>query len=314
MLPTLAVVLAVLASASPASAGCVTAACRPDEAAAVETVRGAIQEECDCAGAASPGEYRLCVKQILADALLSKACRRAIKRCEIDATCGRPHAIVCCQRRADGTIRPSIRRAQRCTQGTVCTAYPHAADACDPATASGCAEPTTTTTSTSTSTSTSSTSISTTTVPPATTTTTLPTCFGGAPNGVRDPGEQCDGGPICTANCRLTTNGPGCCRRSSTNECRTASGYLFNTLYNQCQGALFGSTAVQGAVCQDDGTCDVVPFPMGPMCCQQLTSCYHGNAIDTYQLWNFHRDCFYFNSGRSTVMPGTCQGTTCVPE
>ena len=73
---------------------------------------------------------------------------------------------------------------------------------------SGCAEPTTTTTST-------STSVSTTTLPPGTTTTTLPSCVGGAPNGIREAGEQCDGGPICFSNCTLSTTGPGCCRHSS---------------------------------------------------------------------------------------------------
>jgi hypothetical protein len=122
---------------APASAQCTTPKC-PDEAM-ITAARAAIFEDCDCIGAESHGKYGKCVKGVMKTLLnqgtLSKACKKAVQRCEMQSTCGREGAIVCCgtpdaSAAASGPAKAKVmKKASKC-QGTVCSEVPHAADAC----------------------------------------------------------------------------------------------------------------------------------------------------------------------------------------
>jgi hypothetical protein len=107
----------------------------------IDAARAAIAEECDCIGATSHGKYGKCVKGVMKGLLnegaLSKACKKAVRRCEMQSTCGKKGAIVCCQA-ADsvpasagaGAVKAKVmKKASKC-KGTVCADVPHAADAC----------------------------------------------------------------------------------------------------------------------------------------------------------------------------------------
>jgi hypothetical protein len=125
--------------AAPARAQCVSAKC-PDEAAVAEA-RSAIAVECDCLGAESRGKYRKCVKGVMKKLLrsgsLSKACKKPLRKCEMQSTCGRAGAVVCCgepQTNVSGAEAKPVKakvmsKAGKC-RGTVCSEVPFAADAC----------------------------------------------------------------------------------------------------------------------------------------------------------------------------------------
>lgn len=130
-------------------------------------------------------------------------------------------------------------------------------------------------------------------------------------NGIREPGEQCDGGPACTSSC--VQNVPNCCASVAT--CIAAPGFsLLNTLTNYCAFTAPGSTAVPGAICQPDGSCAVEPIGPGPVCCQETGSCFEGTFASTEDLWNFHNLCMGLPRG-TTVPTAVCDpGGACVPQ
>jgi hypothetical protein len=141
-----------------------------------------------------------------------------------------------------------------------------------------------------------------------------PLCIVATPvcgNGVREPGEQCDGGPACTASCTQTI--PNCCQ--SVGACIAAPGFsLHNDVMLYCSFQAPGSTVEAGAVCQADGSCAYLPINPIPMCCQFAGTCTQGAAASTADLWNFHNACQGGNVG-TTVPTATC-GTSgsCLPQ
>jgi hypothetical protein len=130
-------------------------------------------------------------------------------------------------------------------------------------------------------------------------------------NGVREPGEQCDGGPACTPSCVQEV--PNCC--GSVGSCLAAPGFsLFSTLMGYCSSVAPGSTATPGAICQPGGSCAVEPIEPVPVCCQGAGTCSEGTAASTLDLWNFHNGCQGGGSG-TTVPNAMCDaGGSCVPQ
>lgn len=164
--------------------------------------------------------------------------------------------------------------------------------------------PTTTSTSTSTTTTTSS---------------TFPPSVCG--NGVREHGEECDGGALCTADCRQSLQ--SCCQ--SANVCSEGPVFsLIYYLYGWCQGIFPDAQPVPGQVCGADGQCADLPIEPVHLCCQLATSCNddvlgaHNPASSTSELYYF---LYYCNGGAglgtgpSMVVNASCgSGGTCVPE
>jgi len=124
---------------APASAACTTAKC-PDQAM-IDSARAAIAVDCDCIGADSPGKYGKCIKGVMKKLLnqgtLTKSCRKAVQRCEMQSTCGRAGAVVCCDgpdtnasAAASKKVKAKVvRKASKC-KATVCADVPYTADAC----------------------------------------------------------------------------------------------------------------------------------------------------------------------------------------
>ena len=88
-----------LAFGAPAWAVCSDTAC-PDQDV-VDDLRSEIARTCDCATATSHKKYMKCVRGAIKDAIeagtLSKACKKVVRGCEGDSTCGRAGAAVCCE-------------------------------------------------------------------------------------------------------------------------------------------------------------------------------------------------------------------------
>jgi hypothetical protein len=96
--------------------------------------RAAIDAECDCAGAATPGTYRRCASTVMnqrvKDGLLSPQCKRLVKQCVSKSTCGRPGFVTCCRLR-NFFSECTVRDAAKCAAlgGTAATC-PSCCDAC----------------------------------------------------------------------------------------------------------------------------------------------------------------------------------------
>jgi len=157
---------------------------------------------------------------------------------------------------------------------------------------------------------------------------TLPqTCGCGGPNvcgvapacgdGIREVCEQCDGGPYCSATCTLPSLAPGCCQGGIPG-CADASGFSLNFyMYQYCVLGLGYTTAVNGGVCSQAGTCDILPLQPVPLCCESNidgTCSNDGIVSDTGQLWRFINTCEGEFLNRHTVPAATCgPAGTCVP-
>lgn len=114
-----------------------------------------------------------------------------------------------------------------------------------------------------------------------------PTCG----NGIVEPGEDCDGGALCSPQCRQGTT--SCCQGSGT--CISAPSFsLQYYLLQYCMAVGSGSQPVPGAVCHADGTCGDEPIAPVPVCCQQASTCFQQSASSVVQLWY---DQYYCNSG-----------------
>lgn len=140
-------------------------------------------------------------------------------------------------------------------------------------------------------------------------------CPGVCGNGVRDSGEQCDGGPACTSDCVQRI--PGCCR-FAPDQCTTVHGYSsFSTLLVACFGSTMvppGGNAFGGAICQPDGSCSIEPMEPVSVCCQRAGTCEDVVVTDTRELYQFHSACQGPGTG-VTVPAATCgAGGACVPQ
>ena len=104
-------------------------------------VESAVAAACDCAGAATHGQFVRCavrvVKGLASDGTLPRNCRGAMVRGFAKSTCGKPEAVTCCVQR-DGATACVVRKAEACQRigGTPGTG-PLCIDACAPASPSG---------------------------------------------------------------------------------------------------------------------------------------------------------------------------------
>lgn len=158
-------------------------------------------------------------------------------------------------------------------------------------------------------------------LPPTTTTTTststtsLPPAVCG--NGVREVGEHCDGGNLCTGTCTLQGISYGCCTFSDGSACVAANGFSLNfNMYQFClsRGA---SANVPGAICNATGGCEVQAVDPVPLCCQHPDGTCQGTvANSTAGLWYWYNGCegaSFFSS--HTVVAASCSSSgTCTPS
>jgi len=148
-----------------------------------------------------------------------------------------------------------------------------------------------------------------------TTTTSLPPPMCG--NAIREVGEQCDGGNLCTASCTLTGLAFGCCEFPNDHvpACLAADGFSLNfNMYSYClaQGSMQNVT---GGICGASGDCEIVAIDPVPLCCQAAGSCADTVASSSAGLWQFYNGCEGLTSFSShTVVAATCVAGVCTPS
>jgi hypothetical protein len=145
----------------------------------------------------------------------------------------------------------------------------------------------------------------------STTTSTNPSSVCG--NGVREPGEQCDGGVACTAGCLQDI--PSCC--SLPAQCTSAPLFSLNFyLMQYCSAFLPGSQPVPGGICAPDGSCAPAAIDPVPVCCQPAPPfgpCSGATATSTNGLWTFQNVCRGAQSG-TVFIAADCVGGVCLPQ
>jgi hypothetical protein len=145
----------------------------------------------------------------------------------------------------------------------------------------------------------------------STTTSTNPTAVCG--NGVREPGEQCDGGFGCTASC--VQEMPSCC--SLSDECISTPTFSLNFyLMQYCSAFLPGSQPIQGGICAPDGSCAPQSIDPVSVCCQTpppFVGCSGATATSTNGLWTFQNVCRGAQSG-TVFVAADCVGGVCLPQ
>ena len=110
---------------------------KPDCAAALAAVQTAVAAQCDCATAATHGQYVRCagqiVKALATDGTLGKSCKGAMVRVFAKSTCGKPDAVTCCFATSCLVKKSAVcqQRGGTAGAGSFCT------DACIPASPSG---------------------------------------------------------------------------------------------------------------------------------------------------------------------------------
>jgi hypothetical protein len=152
-------------------------------------------------------------------------------------------------------------------------------------------------------------------LPPTTTTSTSTTTSTNATsvcgNGVREPGEQCDGGPACTADCQQTI--PSCC--GLPGQCISAPLFSLNFyLFQYCGSFLPGSSPFAGDSCQPDGSCTGFTIDSVPLCCQLSGSCYELSESTTEGLWHFQNVCRGSQDGTFFIAATCGSAGFCLPN
>jgi hypothetical protein len=296
----IAVVVALVARASGGGA----AQCEPKDPTAAQEL---IAATCPCATAASHGAYVTCAVSTAHAAVADARCVREVIRCAARSTCGRPGAAICCRTRADGATRASlVTDTLRCRAprgGAACiSSDPLPCSAC---VAGGCVTTTTTTTT-------------------STTSTTLFTGVCG--NGVIEPPrEQCDGHPICSADCLVHADltcgfGRGYCLTAfpalgfetlqDTKACFFGGGQLEVGRCVPVDPSNCPSPAPDGVFC---GTSVDEALPSTSLCCQHDDgTCADGTVASDSQVASF--PCDFLLGTDLFLIVGTCGGDGhCVP-
>lgn len=129
-------------------------------------------------------------------------------------------------------------------------------------------------------------------------------------NGIREPGEQCDGGPACS-DC--TQSIPSCC--SAPDQCVAAPLFSLNFYLMQYCSAVFpSSTPIQGGICAPDGSCAPAAIAPVPVCCQLADSCYEITQTTTAGLWTFQNVCRGAQSGTFQIAATCGPAGLCIPQ
>ena len=269
--------LVVLALApAPATAGRCNRA--GSDAAAVDAARDAIASACPCDAAASRRDHVHCASEVLAALVaagdLKPSCRGPVRACAVRSTCGRPGAVACCRTSRSGTVRCRIERdASRCRAprgGAACVS--DSASCCDACDAGGCAR----------------------------------VCG----DGIVDPGEQCDGHPLCDPDCRLAYPVPttACCdfggicgtgpASISPSDCAAGGGTSFY-LGAYCEPS--GEPCPFPGIPCTPGVCAPEPLPALALCCAEPAPCRDETVTDMGAATAFLAAC-----GLENARVGTC--------
>jgi hypothetical protein len=135
-------------------------------------------------------------------------------------------------------------------------------------------------------------------------------------NGVIEHGEDCDGGALCSPECRQGT--ASCCQGAGM--CVAAPTFsLQYYLMQYCSAVSYGSQPYPGQVCHDDGTCGDEAIEPVPVCCQGTPkTCFQQSASSVVQVWFDQYYCLGgggIGSGPHIVVNGTCGADgVCVHE
>ncbi len=116
-----------------------------DNDLAVSATRALVDEQCDCAGAASRRDYANCAEAVIASEVaggrLPEQCESKVNDCARNSVCGRPDgSVTCCTTDSDGAHRCRVKRdASKCRAPSGGTAsVGSGASCCDPCMAQGC--------------------------------------------------------------------------------------------------------------------------------------------------------------------------------
>jgi len=136
--------LSVLALPAPAFARC-DPTTEPDRSD-VANARAAVAANCDCAGAASRGEYVRCATQQAESVLVNRGCRGRVKKCASKSTCGKPGSVTCCRTNSGESKCKTMRSAAACQdKGGIFGTCMSCCDACASGTGPSCPVTSTTT-------------------------------------------------------------------------------------------------------------------------------------------------------------------------
>jgi len=103
--------------------------------------RAAVAANCDCATAATHGQYVKCASDQAKATLTNKSCHGAVVKCAAKSTCGKSGFVTCCRTGKTGKTKCSTKSGtDKCKApkgGTSCVGS--FSSCCDACTSSGCA-------------------------------------------------------------------------------------------------------------------------------------------------------------------------------